>query len=131
MKKLVRNAIKCKHCGDVVESKSVHDFEQCSCGACFADGGLEYLRRGFKTSPDDDYEELAEYEDVMGYHVEYQLKALLDIWGDSGYETNETDIPGPLGEVFHRFPQSEYYLRVKAEDGNVIFNTINNHKEEN
>ena len=128
MKKLVRNAIRCKHCGDIVESKSVHDFEQCSCGACFADGGLEYLHRGFKTSPDD-YEELAEYEDVPGYHVEYQRKALLDIWGDSGYET--TDIPGPLGEVFHRFPQSEYYLRVKDEDGNVIFNTINNHKEEN
>ena len=128
MKKLVRNAIKCKHCGDVVESKSVHDFEQCSCGACFVDGGLEYLRRGFKTSPDDDYEELAEYEDVWGYHVEYQHKGLLDIWCDSCYET---DIPGPLSEVFCRFPQSEYYLRIEDEDGNVILNTINNHKEEN
>ena len=130
MKKLVRNAIRCKHCGDIIESKSVHDFEECSCGACFTDGGLEYLRRGFKTSPDDDYEELAEYEDVWGYHVEYQRKPLLNIWRDSGYET--IDIPGPLSEVFHRFPQSEYYLRIKDEDGNLIFlNTINNHKEEN
>lgn len=128
MKKLVRNAIKCKHCGDVVESKSVHDFEQCSCGACFADGGLEYMRRGFKTSPDDDYEELAEYEDVPGYHVECQHKALLDIWGDSGYEM---DIPGTLNDVLRRFPQSEYYLKIEDEDGNVILNTINNHKEEN
>lgn len=128
MKKLVRNAIKCKHCGDVVESKSVHDFEQCSCGACFADGGLEYLRRGFKTSPDDDYEELAEYEDVPGYHVEYIHKALVDIWGDRGYETN---VPGALDEVFRRFPQTEYYLRIEDEDGNVILDTINNHKEEN
>ena len=131
MKKLVRNAIRCKHCGDIVESKSVHDFEECSCGACSADGGLEYLRRGFKTSPDDDYEELAEYEDVLGYHVEYQHKSVVRYLGHSGYETNKTDIPGPLGKVFHRFPQCEYYLRIEDEDGNVIFNTINNNKEEN
>lgn len=127
MKKLVRNAIKCKHCGDVVESKSVHDFEQCSCGACFADGGLEYLRRGFKTSPDDDYEELAEYEDVPGYHVEYLYKTF-KAYKKHGYET---DIPGTLNDVFRRFPQSEYYLRIKDENGNVILDTINNHKEEN
>lgn len=129
MKKLVRNAIRCKHCGDIVESKSVHDFEQCSCGACFTDGGLEYLHRGFKSSPDDDYEELDEYEDVLGYHVEYQYKGLLDIWSNSG--GHKMDIPGTLDEIFRRFPQSEYYLRIEDEDGNVILNTINNHKEEN
>ena len=128
MKKLVRNAIRCKHCGDVVESKSVHDFEQCSCGACFADGGLEYLRRGFKTSPDDDYEDLSEYKDVPGYHVKYIHKALVDMRGYRGYET---DIPGTLKDVFRVFPLSAYYLRIKNEDGNVIFDTINNHKEEN
>jgi len=128
MKKLVRNAIRCKHCGDVVESKSVHDFEQCSCGACFTDGGLEYLHRGFKASPDDDYDELTEYEDVPGYHVKYIHKALVDICGDGGYEA---DIPGALDKVFCRFPQSEYYLRIEDENGNVILDTINNHKEEN
>lgn len=127
MKKLVRNAIKCKHCGDVVESKSVHDFEQCSCGACFADGGLEYLRRGFKTSPDDDYEDLSEYKNVPGYHVEYFSKYLIDVM-KSGHET---DLPEPLDKILRRFPQSEYYLRIEDEDGNVIIDTINNHKEEN
>lgn len=127
MKKLVRNAIKCKHCGDVVESKSVHDFEQCSCGACFADGGLEYLRRGFKTSPDDDYEELAEYEDVPGYHVEYLSKRFA-VYEHYGYEA---DIPGSLDGVFRRFPQSEYYLRIEDENGNVILNTIDSYNEVN
>ena len=62
MKKILRNAIKCKWCGDVIESKSVHDFVQCSCGSCFVDGGLEYCRRGFKNSTDD-FEELSEWED--------------------------------------------------------------------
>lgn len=40
-----KNAIRCKICGDVIESKSVHDFKFCSCGACAVDGGREYLRR--------------------------------------------------------------------------------------
>ena len=43
--KIIRNAIRCKKCGEVIESKSVHDFKFCSCGACAVDGGHEYLRR--------------------------------------------------------------------------------------
>lgn len=39
------NKIKCKKCGDVIESKSVHDFKWCSCKAIAVDGGHEYLRR--------------------------------------------------------------------------------------
>lgn len=42
---IVRNMIKCKKCGDVIESKSVLDFRTCSCGACSVDGGHAYLRR--------------------------------------------------------------------------------------
>lgn len=42
---IVKNAIRCKLCGDVIESKHVHDFVTCSCGACSVDGGHDYLRR--------------------------------------------------------------------------------------
>ena len=42
---IIKNAIKCKKCGDIIESISVHDFKTCSCGACSVDGGLDYLRR--------------------------------------------------------------------------------------
>ena len=45
-KKITKNAAKCRLCGDVIESKSVHDFVVCSCGEIFVDGGHEYLRRG-------------------------------------------------------------------------------------
>lgn len=62
-KRLIRNAIKCNHCGEVIESKSVHDFKWCSCETVFVDGGLEYARRGYKNSTDD-FEELSEYEEV-------------------------------------------------------------------
>ena len=45
MERIVKNAVQCKKCGDIIESKSVHDFVTCSCGACSVDGGHEYLRR--------------------------------------------------------------------------------------
>ena len=48
MRKIIKNAIKCKLCGEVIESKHVHDFVQCKCGACAVDGGHDYLRRCFR-----------------------------------------------------------------------------------
>lgn len=62
MRRIIRNAIRCKHCGDVIESYHVHDFKFCSCGSCAVDGGHDYLRRCFKSSPEDDYEDLSESE---------------------------------------------------------------------
>jgi len=44
MKKLKRNAIQCRKCGDVIESKFTHDCKCCSCGSVGIDGGLEYAR---------------------------------------------------------------------------------------
>ena len=45
MYKITKNAIKCKTCGELIESRHVHDFKWCSCGAVAVDGGLEYLKR--------------------------------------------------------------------------------------
>lgn len=45
MTKIIHNKIRCKKCGDIIESKSVHDFVWCSCKACAVDGGHDYLRR--------------------------------------------------------------------------------------
>ena len=59
MKKIVRNRIKCKKCGEIIESTSRHDFKCCKCGAVAVDGGKDYLRR---VGNKDDYEELIEYE---------------------------------------------------------------------
>lgn len=42
----MRNAIRCLKCGNVIESKSRHHFQQCQCGACFVDGGKDYRRIG-------------------------------------------------------------------------------------
>lgn len=59
MPRIIRNAIRCKKCGDIIESKSVHDFKFCSCGSCAVDGGHDYLRR---CGDHEDWEELSEVE---------------------------------------------------------------------
>ena len=47
--KIIKNAIRCNLCGEEIESRHVHDFVTCRCGACSVDGGHEYLRRCFRT----------------------------------------------------------------------------------
>lgn len=60
MIKISRNAIKCKHCGDVIESTYCLNFVSCSCGCCSVDGGHDYLRRRFKHSQEEDFLDLSE-----------------------------------------------------------------------
>lgn len=48
MRKIIKNSIQCKLCGDVIESTYRHDYVECSCGSCAVDGGHDYLRRCYK-----------------------------------------------------------------------------------
>ena len=41
----VPNSAKCRKCGDVIESKTRHDFQTCKCGAISVDGGRDYMKR--------------------------------------------------------------------------------------
>ena len=61
IKIICKNAIRCKHCGDIIESTSCHNFKYCSCRHCAVDGGLDYLRRG---GGPDDQEDLSEFKEV-------------------------------------------------------------------
>lgn len=62
MRKLTRNAAKCLLCGDIIESRSVHDFVTCNCGNISVDGGLDYAKRCFKQK--DTWKELSEWEEI-------------------------------------------------------------------
>lgn len=42
---IISNKIKCKKCGNIIESRSTNDYKRCSCGAVAVDGGTEYLKR--------------------------------------------------------------------------------------
>lgn len=64
MKIIKRNAAKCNKCGDIIESTHRHDFKWCSCRTVAVDGGLEYIKRCFKS--EEDYTDLSEtiYDDI-------------------------------------------------------------------
>ncbi len=38
--------IKCLQCGDIIESKSLHNLVNCKCENCYIDGGQNYLHFG-------------------------------------------------------------------------------------
>lgn len=59
-RRLVRNALRCNGCQDVIESKHGHDFVSCGCGALFVDGGLSYRRVGWTEGVT--YDDLSEWE---------------------------------------------------------------------
>ena len=60
MEKIITNKIRCKKCGDIIESTHRHDFKFCKCGAVAVDGGRDYLRRCGNC---EEWEELSEYFD--------------------------------------------------------------------
>jgi tRNA(Ile2) C34 agmatinyltransferase TiaS len=60
--RIIRNAARCRKCGDVIESKHHHDFRFCKCGAIFVDGGHSYIRWGGNPK---DFEDLCEYAPVV------------------------------------------------------------------
>ena len=64
MEKIISNKIQCKHCGEIIESKSIHNFVTCKCGTCSVDGGHYHLSRSYKHTPEQDYIELSEVEEV-------------------------------------------------------------------
>ena len=64
MEKIISNKIQCKHCGEIIESKSIHSFVTCKCECCSVDGGHYHLSRSFRTSPEEDFIELSVVEEI-------------------------------------------------------------------
>lgn len=50
--------IKCLICGDIIESKSVHNLVSCKCESCYVDGGNHYAHIGAK-----DFDKVVEIKD--------------------------------------------------------------------
>lgn len=62
-KKISFNRARCRKCGTFLESKTVHDFQTCACGAISIDGGREYIRQ---LAVDWNlFEDLTEYEELI------------------------------------------------------------------
>lgn len=61
MTQILVNKIRCKNCGEIIESKSVHDFKFCKCKSVAVDGGHDYLRR---VGQPDEWEDLSKCEEI-------------------------------------------------------------------
>lgn len=61
-RRILRNRLQCRLCGDIIESRSTHELVHCKCGSCFVDGGRSYVRFGAKSR--DDIVLLTEYEET-------------------------------------------------------------------
>lgn len=102
MDKIITNKIKCRTCGDVIESFFTHDLKRCKCGAVEIDGGKEYLRRSAKNLDD-----IIELSTVIN-DDEIQEKDMLDT--------------GVSKELFQKFPpclKREILLIKKARLGEI------------
>ena len=71
-KRIKKNAIQCKSCGDIIVSKSEYDFKYCSCHKVAVDGGNDYLKRSFTNK--DDYIELSEYDEWCIQQANHTIK---------------------------------------------------------
>ena len=61
----------CNLCGDIIESKFRHNFVECSCKACFVDGGHDYQRIGY--AEEGCFTNLSEYEEVPFRYKDEEL----------------------------------------------------------
>jgi hypothetical protein len=62
-RKIIKNAIRCLSCRDIIESKSIHDFKTCNCCKVSVDGGHDYLQRSYPPGdPSEWYEDLSEWQ---------------------------------------------------------------------
>ena len=75
-RKIIKNSIQCNICGDIIESKFRHHFVECSCGACFVDGGNAYQRIGCKEGGC--YTDLSVIEEVPFKYKDESLNELLE-----------------------------------------------------
>lgn len=75
-RKVIKNSIQCNFCGDIIESTYRHDFIECSCKACFVDGGHDYQRIGY--TEEGCFTNLSVYEDVSFRYKDEELNKLLE-----------------------------------------------------
>ena len=112
MKIIKRNAIRCRKCGDVIESTSVHDFKQCSCGAVSVDGGKDYAKYSGNF---EDIEPLIEHEEVPSYHVR-----LVTHYGSKrSFDVEKSRI----NDIIEIYEEQWDYLKITDEDGEIIYMT--------
>lgn len=78
---IIANKIRCRKCGNVIQSYSRHDYKPCSCGSIAVDGGISYLRR---------VGDMLAYEDLSVTTSDpFELQREVFSWGTRGKNGDE------------------------------------------
>lgn len=98
---VLSNKIQCNRCGDIIESKHVHDFVMCSCGSCATDGGTSYMRH-----IGTDFIDLSE---VTSEEEENWFEKVREVftWGSRGVSGNE-----PLHRIKLAEMETEHIMNI-------------------
>ena len=103
--KILQNQAKCLKCNTSIYSAHRHDYVTCPCGSLSVDGGLDYLKRGFKDKPNYIEESISISADLFD-----TLNDKLE-WCS---ETNRNDL-GRICAIFRVFNEQGYDL-IKREE---------------
>ena len=72
MKKTIKNSVKCKMCGQVIESKHITDYIACACGAVAVSGGAVLNRKHCLSK--DQYIDLSECREFTKEELMAEIK---------------------------------------------------------
>lgn len=101
---ILSNQAKCGHCGDAPFSASRHDYQECSCGNVMVDGGMSYIRHGWRNVHN--YHDISiEWDDQLVEAIGLELDkmkqagrnslgltcAVARVLRDNGYEIKKVD----------------------------------------
>ena len=67
--KILQNQAKCLKCNTSIYSAHRHDYVTCPCGSLSVDGGLDYLKRGFKDKPNYIEESISISADLFEFEI--------------------------------------------------------------
>ena len=104
---IISNKIKCKKCGDIIESKSTNDYKKCSCGAVAVDGGKDYLKM---MGNEENYEEEQNMESrtiKLNNGIEID-RVGLGFWEVRGAEAEKT-LASAVEAGYRRIDTAMYY----------------------
>lgn len=98
---VIRSRAQCVKCGNIIESRHRHDFVSCSCGTIFLDGGLDYIRCGFKDRTD--IVMMTETRPKTREEVLEDIKRYETYWGDWGkMTTSAREYLQSLGDIDYK-----------------------------
>lgn len=112
--KVLSNKIRCKKCGDIIESHSVHDFKLCKCRSVGIDGGHDYLRREGDLEDFEELSECIEEDNCDGEYKKLDLSAIKFSDVVISYDEALKDVP-PIDEKFcEKFLENDVVIKVSS-----------------